>query len=166
MAFILLLFAFWYKYYWLVNTCRYNGSEGLHTEVAEFERDKDCLVCGPGIRIELDPSITLQKVIFQLLTPQVLFFMYIIVYISFWSAMQKMSIPSVFRGSKYSLIKIKEYWNCIFKLFWLLALYTLKPYWPWKWPWIPIAYKSLQLSLVFIWFYSLQPLYCILKTYH
>ncbi|KAL2628216.1 hypothetical protein AAZX31_07G239500 [Glycine max] len=45
----------------LSNYLTYNGSEGLHTEVAEFERDKDCLVCGPGIRIELDPSITLQK---------------------------------------------------------------------------------------------------------
>ncbi|XP_057422231.1 NEDD8-activating enzyme E1 catalytic subunit [Lotus japonicus] len=43
------------------NYLTYNGSEGLHTKVAEFERDKDCLVCGPGIRIELDPSITLQK---------------------------------------------------------------------------------------------------------
>lgn len=40
--------------------------------MAEFERDKDCVVCGPGIRIELDTSITLQKVNFQLSTPQVL----------------------------------------------------------------------------------------------
>ncbi|KAL2571534.1 hypothetical protein AAZV13_17G013900 [Glycine max] len=45
----------------LSNYLTYNGSEGLHTEVARFERDKDCLVCGPGIRIELDTSITLQK---------------------------------------------------------------------------------------------------------
>ncbi|XP_004507708.1 NEDD8-activating enzyme E1 catalytic subunit [Cicer arietinum] len=45
----------------LSNYLTYNGSEGLHTKVAEFERDKECLVCGPGIRIELDPSITLQK---------------------------------------------------------------------------------------------------------
>ncbi|GAU18353.1 hypothetical protein TSUD_202420 [Trifolium subterraneum] len=45
----------------LSNYLTYNGSEGLHTKVTEFERDKDCLVCGPGIRIELDPSITLQK---------------------------------------------------------------------------------------------------------
>ncbi|KAL9325510.1 hypothetical protein ACSQ67_006155 [Phaseolus vulgaris] len=45
----------------LSNYLTYNGSEGLHTEVAEFERDKDCVVCGPGIRIELDTSITLQK---------------------------------------------------------------------------------------------------------
>lgn len=41
--------------------------------MAEFERDKDCLVCGPGVRIELDTSITLQKVIFQLSTPQVFY---------------------------------------------------------------------------------------------
>ncbi|XP_058753990.1 NEDD8-activating enzyme E1 catalytic subunit [Vicia villosa] len=45
----------------LSNYLTYNGSEGLHTKVTEFERDRDCLVCGPGIRIELDPSITLQK---------------------------------------------------------------------------------------------------------
>ncbi|KAK7348290.1 hypothetical protein VNO80_22841 [Phaseolus coccineus] len=45
----------------LSNYLTYNGSEGLHTKVAEFERDKGCLVCGPGIRIELDTSITLQK---------------------------------------------------------------------------------------------------------
>ena len=42
---------------------RYNGGEGLHTKVTEFVRDQDCLVCGPGILIELDTSITLQKVL-------------------------------------------------------------------------------------------------------
>lgn len=41
---------------------RYNGAEGLHTKVTEFVKDKDCLVCGPGVLIELDSSITLQKV--------------------------------------------------------------------------------------------------------
>lgn len=30
--------------------------------MTEFVRDKDCLVCGPGVLIELDSSITLQKV--------------------------------------------------------------------------------------------------------
>lgn len=43
---------------------RYNGMEGLHIKVTEFVRDKDCLVCGPGVLIELDTSVTLQKVIF------------------------------------------------------------------------------------------------------
>ena len=30
--------------------------------MTEFVKDKDCLVCGPGVLIELDSSITLQKV--------------------------------------------------------------------------------------------------------
>ncbi|KAJ4908194.1 NEDD8-activating enzyme E1 catalytic subunit [Raphanus sativus] len=47
----------------LANYLTYNGGEGLHTKVTEFERDQDCLVCGPGILIELDTSITLQKFI-------------------------------------------------------------------------------------------------------
>jgi ubiquitin-activating enzyme E1 C len=38
--------------------------EGLHIKVTEFVRDKDCLVCGPGVLIELDTSVTLQKVNF------------------------------------------------------------------------------------------------------
>lgn len=42
--------------------CRYNGVEGLHTKVTEFVKDKDCLVCGPGVLVELDSSCTLQKV--------------------------------------------------------------------------------------------------------
>lgn len=37
--------------------------EGLHIKATEFVRDKDCLVCGPGVLIELDTTITLQKVI-------------------------------------------------------------------------------------------------------
>lgn len=36
---------------------------GLHVKVTEFVRDKDCLVCGPGVLIELDTSVTLEKVI-------------------------------------------------------------------------------------------------------
>ncbi|KFK26161.1 hypothetical protein AALP_AA8G211100 [Arabis alpina] len=47
----------------LANYLTYNGGEGLHTKVTEFERDQECLVCGPGILIELDTSITLQKFI-------------------------------------------------------------------------------------------------------
>ncbi|VVB15154.1 unnamed protein product [Arabis nemorensis] len=47
----------------LANYLTYNGGEGLHTKVTEFVRDKECLVCGPGILIELDTSITLQKFI-------------------------------------------------------------------------------------------------------
>ncbi|KAM7485636.1 hypothetical protein LguiA_001645 [Lonicera macranthoides] len=50
----------------LENYLTYNGVEGLHTKVTEFVRDKDCLVCGPGIRIELDTSVTLKKFIDQL----------------------------------------------------------------------------------------------------
>ncbi|XP_059632553.1 NEDD8-activating enzyme E1 catalytic subunit isoform X2 [Cornus florida] len=47
----------------LSNYLTYNGVEGLHTKVTEFLKDKDCLVCGPGILIELDTSVTLQKFI-------------------------------------------------------------------------------------------------------
>ncbi|KAF9605511.1 hypothetical protein IFM89_017530 [Coptis chinensis] len=43
------------------NYLTYNGLEGLHTKMTEFVRDKDCLVCGPGILLELETSITLQK---------------------------------------------------------------------------------------------------------
>lgn len=49
--------------------CRYNGVEGLHTKVTEFVKDKDCLVCGPGIFIELDTSVTLKMVILLFLHP-------------------------------------------------------------------------------------------------
>ncbi|XP_068663944.1 NEDD8-activating enzyme E1 catalytic subunit [Aristolochia californica] len=47
----------------LSNYLTYNGLEGLHTKMTEFVRDKDCLVCGPGVLIELDKSSTLQKFI-------------------------------------------------------------------------------------------------------
>ncbi|KAJ7954935.1 NEDD8-activating enzyme E1 catalytic subunit [Quillaja saponaria] len=47
----------------LSNYLTYNGAEGLHTKVTEFVKDNDCLICGPGVLIELDPSITLQKFI-------------------------------------------------------------------------------------------------------
>lgn len=47
----------------LSNYLTYNGVEGLHTKVTEFVRDKDCLVCGPGVLIELETSVTLQKFI-------------------------------------------------------------------------------------------------------
>ncbi|KAI3871545.1 hypothetical protein MKW92_008667 [Papaver armeniacum] len=47
----------------LSNYLTYNGLEGLHTKVTEFFKDKDCLVCGPGVLLELDTSITLQKFI-------------------------------------------------------------------------------------------------------
>ncbi|XP_011014298.1 PREDICTED: NEDD8-activating enzyme E1 catalytic subunit-like [Populus euphratica] len=47
----------------LSNYLSYNGVEGLHIKVTEFMRDKDCLVCGPGVLIELDTSVTLQKFI-------------------------------------------------------------------------------------------------------
>ncbi|EPS63249.1 hypothetical protein M569_11534, partial [Genlisea aurea] len=50
----------------LSNYLTYNGVEGLHTKVTEFIRDPDCLVCGPGILIELERSITLKKFIDQL----------------------------------------------------------------------------------------------------
>lgn len=35
--------------------------------MTEFVKDKDCLVCGPGVLIELDTSVTLEKVIFYVL---------------------------------------------------------------------------------------------------
>ncbi|GAB4843445.1 hypothetical protein Ancab_013407 [Ancistrocladus abbreviatus] len=41
----------------------YNGVEGLHIKATEFVRDKDCLVCGPGVLIELDTSVTLKQFI-------------------------------------------------------------------------------------------------------
>ncbi|KVI11251.1 NEDD8-activating enzyme E1 catalytic subunit isoform X1 [Cynara cardunculus var. scolymus] len=47
----------------LSNYLTYNGVEGLHTKVTEFVKDKDCLVCGPGILIELDTSVTLKMFI-------------------------------------------------------------------------------------------------------
>ncbi|PIA30832.1 hypothetical protein AQUCO_05400140v1 [Aquilegia coerulea] len=45
------------------NYLTYNGLAGLHTKVTEFVREKDCLVCGPGVLLELDTSVTLQKFI-------------------------------------------------------------------------------------------------------
>lgn len=54
--------------------CRYNGVEGLHTKVTEFVKDKDCLVCGPGVLVELDTTVTLQKVNFLLLMDLTLWF--------------------------------------------------------------------------------------------
>nr|GEU53573.1 NEDD8-activating enzyme E1 catalytic subunit [Tanacetum cinerariifolium] len=50
----------------LSNYLTYNGVEGLHTKVTEFVKDKECLVCGPGILIELDTSVTLKSFIDQL----------------------------------------------------------------------------------------------------
>ncbi|XP_009779051.1 NEDD8-activating enzyme E1 catalytic subunit [Nicotiana tabacum] len=47
----------------LSNYLTYNGVEGLHTKVTEFVRDKECLVCGPGVLIELEASVTLKKFI-------------------------------------------------------------------------------------------------------
>ncbi|KAJ6989267.1 hypothetical protein NC653_021981 [Populus alba x Populus x berolinensis] len=47
----------------LSNYLTYNGVEGLHIKVTEFVKDKDCLVCGPGVLLELDTSVTLQKFI-------------------------------------------------------------------------------------------------------
>ncbi|XAR57232.1 hypothetical protein NMG60_11025294 [Bertholletia excelsa] len=47
----------------LSNYLTYNGVEGLHTKVTEFVKDRDCLVCGPGVLIELDTSVTLRKFI-------------------------------------------------------------------------------------------------------
>ncbi|KAK8281449.1 hypothetical protein V6Z12_D09G239800 [Gossypium hirsutum] len=47
----------------LSNYLTYNGVEGLHTKVTEFVKDKDCLVCGPGVLIELDTTVTLKKFI-------------------------------------------------------------------------------------------------------
>ncbi|KAF2309485.1 hypothetical protein GH714_003209 [Hevea brasiliensis] len=34
-----------------IHLLRYNGVEGLHVKVTEFVKDKDCLVCGPGVLI-------------------------------------------------------------------------------------------------------------------
>lgn len=31
--------------------------------MTEFVRDKECLVCGPGVLIELEASVTLKKVL-------------------------------------------------------------------------------------------------------
>ncbi|CAA0839874.1 NEDD8-activating enzyme E1 catalytic subunit [Striga hermonthica] len=47
----------------LSNYLTYNGVEGLHTKVTEFVKDKDCLVCGPAVLIELEKSVTLGKVL-------------------------------------------------------------------------------------------------------
>ncbi|GAB4851129.1 NEDD8-activating enzyme E1 catalytic subunit [Ancistrocladus abbreviatus] len=50
----------------LSNYLTYNAVEGLHIKVTEFVRDKDCLVCGPGVLIELNTSVTLKEFIDQL----------------------------------------------------------------------------------------------------
>ncbi|XP_050216158.1 NEDD8-activating enzyme E1 catalytic subunit [Mercurialis annua] len=50
----------------LTNYLTYNGVEGLHIKVTEFVRDQECITCGPGVLIELDTSVTLQKFIDQL----------------------------------------------------------------------------------------------------
>ncbi|OWM83059.1 hypothetical protein CDL15_Pgr011741 [Punica granatum] len=47
----------------LSNYLTYNGVEGLHIKATEFVRNKDCLVCGPGVLIELDTAVTLRKFI-------------------------------------------------------------------------------------------------------
>lgn len=47
----------------LSNYLPYNGAEGLHTKVTEFVKDKDCLVCGPGVLVELETLVTLEKFI-------------------------------------------------------------------------------------------------------
>ena len=31
--------------------------------MTEFVKDKDCLICGPGVLIELETSVTLRKVL-------------------------------------------------------------------------------------------------------
>ncbi|XP_021750354.1 NEDD8-activating enzyme E1 catalytic subunit-like [Chenopodium quinoa] len=45
----------------LDNYLTFNGVEGLHTKVTHFEMDINCIVCGPGVHMELDTSCTLQK---------------------------------------------------------------------------------------------------------
>ncbi|KAF2287894.1 hypothetical protein GH714_003111 [Hevea brasiliensis] len=57
-----------------IHLLRYNGVEGLHVKVTEFVKDKDCLVCGPGVLIHLDTSVTLQKFIDMLEEHHKLFF--------------------------------------------------------------------------------------------
>ncbi|GFY85065.1 E1 C-terminal related 1 [Actinidia rufa] len=47
----------------LSNYLTYNGVEGLHTKVTEFVKDKDCLVCGPGVLMEVAASVTLGEFI-------------------------------------------------------------------------------------------------------
>ncbi|KAF6139581.1 hypothetical protein GIB67_015538 [Kingdonia uniflora] len=47
----------------LSNYMTYNGLEGLHTKATEFVKDKDCLICGSGVLLEMDTSITLQKIL-------------------------------------------------------------------------------------------------------
>jgi hypothetical protein len=41
---------------------RFNGQEGTHVKVTDFFREKDCLVCGPGTLIDIEPSVTLAEV--------------------------------------------------------------------------------------------------------
>lgn len=60
--FLSIIWSWTYLFIIVIFCYRYNGVEGLHTKVTEFVRDKDCLVCGPGVLIELDTSITLRKV--------------------------------------------------------------------------------------------------------
>ncbi|GAB2266552.1 NEDD8-activating enzyme E1 catalytic subunit, variant 2 [Dionaea muscipula] len=46
----------------LSNYLIFNGVEGLHIKATEFVKE-DCLVCGSGVLIDLDASVTLKKFI-------------------------------------------------------------------------------------------------------
>ncbi|XP_078149063.1 E1 C-terminal related 1 [Carex rostrata] len=50
----------------LSNYMTYNGQEGAHIKVTDFFRETDCLVCGPGTLIEIEPSVTLAEFIEKL----------------------------------------------------------------------------------------------------
>ncbi|XP_072984877.1 NEDD8-activating enzyme E1 catalytic subunit [Typha latifolia] len=47
----------------LSNYLTYNGLVGTHIKVTDFVKDKDCLVCGPGTLLEIEPSVTLYQFI-------------------------------------------------------------------------------------------------------
>ncbi|RDX57838.1 NEDD8-activating enzyme E1 catalytic subunit, partial [Mucuna pruriens] len=47
------------SYYFILICSNYDGSQRVNAKVAEFVRDKDCHVYGPGVLIERDPSIIL-----------------------------------------------------------------------------------------------------------
>ncbi len=42
--------------------CRYTGTEGIYLRTVPHDKDPNCIICSPGVPLEVDKSITLQKV--------------------------------------------------------------------------------------------------------
>ncbi|EFJ23801.1 hypothetical protein SELMODRAFT_174709 [Selaginella moellendorffii] len=51
----------------LDNYMMYSGTQGVYTHTVSYEKDSSCMVCSPGVPVEVDGSITLQEFIDMLL---------------------------------------------------------------------------------------------------